>query len=107
MITVPQVRSIKPLAKGLGVIYYSSNILDRPQFYFGEWKHTYYQRVFCDWFAKKNNIKSFDDWYKVKVHDITEHGGSALFHYYERSMYKVLSTVYPEYPRYYRKSRNI
>jgi hypothetical protein len=43
----------------------------------------------------KMNLKTFEDWYKVNMKDLHQHGG--LLPRY-RSLITMLMTVYPEYP---------
>ncbi len=44
----------------------------------------------------KSEIKALSDWYTVNVSEFTKLGGSPLFHSYG-SLYKLLSSIYPEY----------
>lgn len=40
------------------------------------WREKENQRKFFDWFAKKNNIKTVDDWYQVTGKEIRSSGNT-------------------------------
>ncbi len=62
------------------------------------WNSVANQRAFMDELAKKLNIKSPTDWYKVTRGTFTQYGGDGLLQRYHSSFYKLLSSVYAEYP---------
>jgi hypothetical protein len=62
----------------------------------GYWDDIANQRKFCDWFASQKDIKSSEDWHKIKVSDIKQYGGSSIMQQYGNSLIKMLETVYPE-----------
>lgn len=65
------------------------------------------QRLFFDELAKKLNIKKKEDWYqvsflgsklmgKVKLSDVISYGGGSIMTtYFQNSLVKALSTIYP------------
>ena len=61
----------------------------------GFWKEIYNQKAFLNWFATKNNIKSFEDWGVVTNSMICEAGGRSLFTIYT-TLFNALVTVFPE-----------
>lgn len=60
----------------------------------GYWKDHKNQRKFFDELAKKLKIAKPEDWGKVNVKRIAEHGGLALLNYYGGSLMKCLKSVY-------------
>eukprot|EP01114_Cavostelium_apophysatum_P023792 TRINITY_DN9076_c0_g1_i1.p1 TRINITY_DN9076_c0_g1~~TRINITY_DN9076_c0_g1_i1.p1 ORF type:complete len:404 (-),score=59.76 TRINITY_DN9076_c0_g1_i1:239-1450(-) len=67
-------------------------------------------RQFFDLIGSRLNIRRPEDWYKAKIEDVLEHGGSALMKAYGNSYSRAIMTVYPEYPwtlwRFRRAPRN-
>ncbi len=60
----------------------------------GYWKDKNNHKQFFDQLAKDWNFQSMDDWYKVTVHDVYDHGGSTLLNkYYNGSLVKALTSV--------------
>ncbi len=57
------------------------------------------QRTHMEELAKKLNIKQLEDWYHVKWTTVQQHA-SIILHKYDDSPSKVLTTIFPEYPRY-------
>ncbi len=65
----------------------------------GRWNSLANQRLFLDDLAKKLNITKQQEWYKITAAVLRQHGGNNLLvNYYNGSLTKLLSTVYPEYP---------
>ena len=50
-----------------------------------------------NWLGQELKISKLEDWYRVKVQDIKNFGGSGLLQRYG-SYYRVLCAVYPDYP---------
>ncbi len=64
----------------------------------GYWNSVSNQRSFLDSLGKSLNITSHEEWYKVTIAKVYEHGGASLLTYrYGNSVRKLLTTVYPEY----------
>ena len=73
------------------------------------WKDMKNQRQFLDYVYKELNFKSLDDWYNITyevspfkycliLKELKKHKGSyMLTNCYNSSIYKMLSTVYPEH----------
>ncbi len=61
------------------------------------WGNISHQRSFLENLAKKLNVNSKEDWYKVTTSTLKQHGGSELLRVYKGALYKVLVNVYPEY----------
>jgi hypothetical protein len=66
---------------------------------FGYWKSVQNQRAFLNEISPKLNIKSLEDWYSKSFADVVAHGGRTMMGVYSSSISKMLTTVYPEYPR--------
>jgi len=48
--------------------------------------------------GKELQFKTIEDWYRVTVEDIHEHGGVRLLNgYYNDSPYQALQTIYPQH----------
>jgi hypothetical protein len=63
------------------------------------WRDLAYHREVVHNMSKELQIKSLDDWYKVKTKDIlSQPKGKMLLKAYSFSITKMLKTVYPEYP---------
>ena len=63
------------------------------------WSDKKNQRIFFDWLANKLQVKSVEDWYKVKPSDIINNGGTVLLcDIYHYSIINALVSVYPEMP---------
>ncbi len=54
-------------------------------------------KKFMDDLRSKLNIQSPNDWHRVTAAEIRQHGGGGLYNKY-RSLFKLLSNIYPEYP---------
>ncbi len=65
----------------------------------GYWNKLSNQRSFLDEIAKKLNIRTQDDWYKVTSTTLQQCGAVALLEKYHKSPSALLSAVYPEYPK--------
>ncbi len=66
----------------------------------GYWLDISNQRSFMDALAQKLDIKAASDWFRVTEKMIHENGGGGLLTtFYNGSLSKLLSTVYPEYQR--------
>ena len=50
-----------------------------------------------EWLFEKMRMKNMSDWYKVKVSNIIEHGGSILLDRYQDSLCNALMKVYPSH----------
>ena len=48
----------------------------------GFWDDIANHQMFLDWFAKKHNITSFDQWNRITADQIKESGGTSLLSYY-------------------------
>jgi hypothetical protein len=77
----------------------------------GYWEDTANQLSFLDWISQRLEVKSQEDWYKIKtsgihgdnmsitigyVVDIEKLGGTTLLRYYNGSLIKALQTLYPD-----------
>ncbi len=62
------------------------------------WGNISYQRHFMDDLAKKLNITSKSEWYKVTWSTLKQYGGSELLRIYDYSPMELFKTIYPEYP---------
>jgi len=63
----------------------------------GYWKQFAKPREYFDELSKILNLKTYEDWYQVKVSDIEEYGGDGLLSNYGNSPVKALTTAYPEH----------
>eukprot|EP01114_Cavostelium_apophysatum_P017418 TRINITY_DN5168_c0_g2_i1.p1 TRINITY_DN5168_c0_g2~~TRINITY_DN5168_c0_g2_i1.p1 ORF type:complete len:407 (-),score=50.27 TRINITY_DN5168_c0_g2_i1:303-1523(-) len=65
----------------------------------GYWMDQSRHVLFFDELARKLNITSWEEWYKVTNHDVKFHGGRALLRYYEGDSHiKALMSAYPHLP---------
>ncbi len=63
------------------------------------WDDLSNQRSFIDQLAKKLNVTSLEDWYKVNYSTLQQHGASGLLALkYGYSFRKLLTKLYPQYP---------
>jgi hypothetical protein len=53
-------------------------------------------RKYFDWLATKLGLKSHNDWYRVTYEVVSKKGGLGILSRYGHSLYKALSSVYPE-----------
>ena len=56
------------------------------------------QKNFMDNLFNLFNLKSFDDWNKIKEKEIKLYGGKELLEIYQQNKLKLLTTIYPNYP---------
>ena len=56
------------------------------------------QRLFLDKLYKQFKLTSFDDWIQITRNKISQNGGSTLIYYYSNDLYKLFTTLYPNYP---------
>ncbi len=62
------------------------------------WDDMSNQRNFMDELAEKLGITNVDGWYKITATTVQQHGGASLLkQYYDNSLSKCLTSVYPEY----------
>ncbi len=61
------------------------------------WNDIHNQRSFMDNLAKTLHIDNQDDWYRMSIKTITQHGGAGMLAKHNNSCFKLLTTVYPEY----------
>src|SRR4051812_38687273 len=64
----------------------------------GYWDDISNQQQFMNELGKRLHLSSLDDWYKVTGTVIQKQGGSYLLSKYEDSPYKLLKSIYPQYP---------
>lgn len=62
----------------------------------GHWTDINNQRAFFDQLGQKLNIEQPSDWYKVTWTDVVRMGGSSILNYYNGSLHRALSQIYPE-----------
>jgi hypothetical protein len=77
------------------VLTFRTHIPNRSPSKWAEWT---VQKDFMDQLATKMQIKKPEDWYKVSSDNIKRNGGAGLVDFYDGSLYKLLSAVYPKYP---------
>jgi hypothetical protein len=53
-----------------------------------------------DWLAEQLGVETYEDWYKMKGKDVSEHGAWAVLVQFNGSLHTALSAVYPEYDWY-------
>ncbi len=63
------------------------------------WDNISNHRKFMDKLAKKLNIKTQDDWYKVTWTTLVKNGASSVLQKYNGSPRKLLTSVFPEYQK--------
>jgi len=61
------------------------------------WNKLTNQKTFMDNLGKELNIRFMEDWYKVSLQTVIEHGGGTLLNKYNRSLTKALAKIYPSY----------
>lgn len=61
------------------------------------WRNKNNQRKFMDWFGKELNITQWSDWYGIITKDIVKRNGRGLLSIYDKQLYKLFQSVYPEY----------
>jgi hypothetical protein len=61
------------------------------------WNNLQNQKKYLEWFVKQQNIQKMEDWYKLQITDLKKNGAKGLLAKYNNSLYKLLSTIYPEY----------
>ena len=62
------------------------------------WKDIKNQRDYFQWLSKELSFQRPEDWYRLKVSDITKnHGHGLLAHHFGNSLVKALQQVFPEY----------
>ena len=54
----------------------------------GFWEDLSNQRLFMDYIGKQLEVKTFQDWYSVKVIDVLKKGGRSLLDRYERKSFQ-------------------
>jgi hypothetical protein len=54
-------------------------------------------KTFFDWLGNKLGFQQSEDWYRLKMEDITQNEGSQVISQYGGSIYKALSSIYPQY----------
>jgi hypothetical protein len=62
------------------------------------WCDTEQQRALFDYIALKENVKHWEDWYRVTRRQMCRHGASSVLIYYRQSPAEAVQTLYPEYP---------
>eukprot|EP01114_Cavostelium_apophysatum_P006968 TRINITY_DN1858_c0_g2_i1.p1 TRINITY_DN1858_c0_g2~~TRINITY_DN1858_c0_g2_i1.p1 ORF type:complete len:606 (-),score=106.11 TRINITY_DN1858_c0_g2_i1:180-1967(-) len=63
----------------------------------GYWTERAHQREFFDHLAKEFHIRTFDDWYEIKLEDIKKNGGVTILRLHQESLQNALSAIYPEH----------
>lgn len=63
----------------------------------GYWKEQSNCRKCFDWLTVQLQLKQLDDWYNVKLEDISHHVNSGLLNQYGKSLCTALESVYPEH----------
>jgi len=65
----------------------------------GFWQKSQHRTEFFDGLAIELGLKTWEDWYPVRIVDIERSGGSGLLKsFYGGSLYRALRSVYPEHP---------
>jgi hypothetical protein len=60
------------------------------------WQSKDNQRKFMDWLKELLQIRNHDEWYRVPSSEFSRHGASQLLELHHGSMFRVLTSVYPE-----------
>lgn len=61
------------------------------------WETPSNHRLFFDWLGKELGITNTEGWYHVRTSEVAQRGGGGLLqNYYNASLYRALSTIYPE-----------
>eukprot|EP01114_Cavostelium_apophysatum_P017306 TRINITY_DN5113_c0_g2_i1.p1 TRINITY_DN5113_c0_g2~~TRINITY_DN5113_c0_g2_i1.p1 ORF type:complete len:393 (-),score=65.41 TRINITY_DN5113_c0_g2_i1:145-1323(-) len=63
----------------------------------GYWLDRGNARRFLDDLHQKLELRSFEDWYKVKTRSVTQNGGGGLLNAYGGSLRRAVQQLYPEY----------
>ena len=64
----------------------------------GFWNDKQHQKQFLDWLGQELKYEHLDDWYNIRLEDITDNGGrSLLSNYYDNSPFKLIKSVYPQH----------
>lgn len=66
---------------------------------YGFWNDKDNRKSFMTELGEKLNIKDFSDWYSITSEQIKNHGGDGLLRRYGGSPSKLLTSVFPQYPR--------
>jgi len=61
------------------------------------WSEKLHQREYFDWLATEFQLRSFSDWYRIKVADVLKRGGRGVLKYHDNSLMNSLKSIYPEY----------
>jgi hypothetical protein len=61
------------------------------------WTDTKHQRHFFEWLAAQFGVKQPEDWFFIKPSEIRKKGGDLLLALYKGSMFKALSSAFPEH----------
>jgi hypothetical protein len=61
------------------------------------WNNESNQREFMDDLGRNLNFVSMDDWYKLSVRIMNDHGGARLLDIYNNSPSKLLQSIYPNH----------
>lgn len=61
------------------------------------WNNLNHQRKFFEEVAKKLNIKTKDDWYRINSEDLHSAGAQGVLLHYKNSLYDALRNLYPEH----------
>lgn len=70
----------------------------KKQKFSGYWKNLRRQRIYFDDIAKALKINHWEDWYRFSKRDVMKHeGGISILSIHGHSLYKALSSIYPEY----------
>ena len=56
---------------------------------------------YIEWFAKQNNIKNQDGWYKITTRCISANKGSSILHFYNNSNIQMISNEVKDYNSWY------
>eukprot|EP01114_Cavostelium_apophysatum_P022685 TRINITY_DN8291_c0_g1_i1.p1 TRINITY_DN8291_c0_g1~~TRINITY_DN8291_c0_g1_i1.p1 ORF type:complete len:560 (+),score=113.65 TRINITY_DN8291_c0_g1_i1:52-1731(+) len=74
------------------------NVLEFHQVPSGFWRDGSHRKEFLHRLSKKLNIRKWQDWYRVTLHDIVSNGGSSLLNHFGNSPSKLITTLLPEHP---------
>lgn len=64
----------------------------------GLWQNRENHKLYFDWLAIQIGIKQLDDWYNVNSTDLEQYGARTVTSFYQSSLHKALSEIYPEHP---------
>lgn len=62
-----------------------------------KWSSQKQQLEYMDWLAKKFNIKSMEDWYKIRTEDIANNRGMSMLRLYKNSPSTLITSSFPNY----------